>query len=167
VSGPSGIASVDAAIEAVERGDVKAFIDLVLLAPEPCAPPAQGAGGPPQCAAGEAAGTPVEVAPFASCEGYWSRMDGLRQALTPLFDRPARLYAVYEATNERLFDREGDYAVIFEVTGGPEGPLARDVVMTDEGVVGVNFGCGQNPAQMVEQHQLTEAIVEVDETRTQ
>jgi len=165
---PSGIAAVDKAIAAVEAGDIDAFIDLILLAPEDCVARNDGLGGPPLCEPGEAPGTPVDVVPFASCEGYWSREGALSQALRPLFDGQVRLYAVYETGgNERLFDREGAYAVIFEVTGGPNGPQGRDVIMTDEGVVGVNFGCGQSAEQLVEFHQLTDAIVEPDDVRTQ
>jgi hypothetical protein len=40
----------------------------------------------------------------------------------------------------------------------PEGPMAANVIMTAEGVVGVNFGCGEAAAQMVEAGDFTDAV---------
>ncbi|HEX5479992.1 MAG TPA: hypothetical protein VFY79_09770 [Dehalococcoidia bacterium] len=152
---PTGVKAIDDAIVAIRAGDIDALIDLMVLAPEACAP-ANGAGGPPACNAGEAAGTKVNAVPFFSCEGGWAREEALHQALAPLTQGEPKLFAVYRS-DQKLFARGGDYAVLFTYTT-TSGDVARDLVMTDDGVVGIDAGCGQTAAQMVDQHKLTDAI---------
>jgi hypothetical protein len=38
--------------------------------------------------------------------------------------------------------------------------------MTEDGIVGIDHGCGQNAEQLVDFHQLTDAIVAPPEVRT-
>ena len=152
---PTGVKAVDDAIAAVRAGDVNALIDLMVLAPEACAAP-NGAGGPPACNAGEATGTKVSAVPFFSCEGGWAREEALPQALAPLTEGAPKLFGVYR-TDQKLFERSGDYAVLFTYTTS-SGDLARNFLMTDDGVVGIDAGCGQTAAQMVDQHKLTDAL---------
>ena len=77
--------------------------------------PGQGSGGPPDCAADEATGTPVEVIPVASCEGFWLGESDLLQALNPLFQTTPRLYGVLEAQFRRYYTQaEAEEGVIPE-----------------------------------------------------
>lgn len=152
---PTGVKAVDDAIAAVREGNLGVLTDMVVLAPEACAAP-NGAGGPPACNAGEAPGTKVNVVPFFSCEGGWAREDALTQALTPLTQGDPKLFAVYRSA-QRLFERSGDYAVLFTYSTS-SGDVARNLVMTDDGVVGIDAGCGETAAQMVERDKLTDAM---------
>jgi hypothetical protein len=155
-TGPTGVTVLDLAIDALEARDFDGFKALLLFAPEACVPPGQGAGGPPDCRSGEATGTPVDVIPGASCEGFWLREDVLLQALGPLFQTAPRLHGVYRADTQ-LFDRAGEYAVVFDISIA-EGPMAANVIMTGEGVVGVNFGCGESAEQMVEAGEFDDVV---------
>jgi hypothetical protein len=154
---PSGIASVDALIDAIEKRDFDALRELLRLEPEPCAAPGQGSGGPPACEPGEGIGTPVDVLPFASCEGYWVREGALLQALSPLVQGNARLHGVYRE-EQMLFDRQGDYAVLFDLAGDAA-PRGANILVTDDGVTGVSFGCGETAAQLVQALGLADLIV--------
>jgi hypothetical protein len=154
-SDPTGIVAVDGAIAAIKSGDVDALVDLMLLEPERCAPPA-GAGGPPACNAGEATGTEIDVVPIVSCEAGWGREAALPQVLSSLAGGEATLFAVYRG-DESVFGRRGDYGVIFTYHTAT-GDIARNFVMTDNGVVGVDLGCGESAHQMVERHKLTDVV---------
>ncbi len=162
----TGIEIVDKAIDAVEARDQESFAQLILILPEPCERPAMGSGGPPACEPGETPGQLVGVVPFASCEGYWVRKEGIGPSLARLFEGQVRLYAVFE-DGMPLFHRTGEYTLVFEDTGRPEGPLAYAVVMTHEGVIGVNYACGQNPEQFLLYSDLDNPIVEPPDVRTQ
>lgn len=146
--GPTGIEAVDRAIRALGARDAEAFTALLLFAPERCAAPGQGSGGPPDCEPGGAVGTPVDVLPAASCEGYWMREPEAQAGLRPLFDAPPQLVGVYR-TEQRLFNRAGTYAVIVDlpVSGGPRG---ANIIMTPDGVAGIDFGCGESGAELIE-----------------
>jgi hypothetical protein len=56
----TGIAVVDAAIDAVLAGDAEALVEQTAFREEACAR-VEGLGGPPRCRPGEPNGTPVEV----------------------------------------------------------------------------------------------------------
>jgi hypothetical protein len=54
----------------------------------------------------------------------------------------------------------GEYAAVFSLSAdAPDVNVAREIVLTDEGIVGLNFGCGENAAQLVQTRRLTDAIV--------
>jgi hypothetical protein len=155
-TGPTGVTVLDLALDALEARDFDAFKALLLFAPEACVPPGEGAGGPPDCETGESVGTPIDVIPGASCEGFWLREDAVFQVLGPLFQVAPRLHGVYRADSQ-LFDRAGEYAVVVDISIA-EGPMAANLIMTAEGVVGVNFGCGETAAQMVEASDFTDVV---------
>jgi hypothetical protein len=157
--GPSGILSVDEAIELVLAGDFEAVEGLFVFQNVACEVDVMGAGGPPQCEADEADGTEVEVLPVSQCEGAYLRQGDVFLAQR-LRDQEMTLYAVYDASNVELF-LPGEFAVLFSYER-PEMPgqtLTLELLMNDEGVTGVNFGCGEDPATLAAAQGLTEAIV--------
>jgi hypothetical protein len=157
--GRSGISSVDEAIELVVAGDYQSVEELFVFQMVPCAVDVMGAGGPPECEADEADGTEVEVLPVSQCEGAYLRPQDVFFAQR-LRDQELALYAVYNAANADIFPA-GEYAVFFSYVRPemPDTTLTLELLMSDAGVVGVNFGCGEDPATLVSQQGLTEAIV--------
>ena len=156
--GPSGIVSVDEAIEFMLAGDFEAVEGLFQFQDVACEVDVMGAGGPPQCQADEADGAEVEGLPVSQCEGAFLRADDIFFAQR-LRDQAMTLYAVFNAP--AVVYPEGDYAVLFSFVR-PETPdqtLALELMMDDEGVTGVNFGCGEDPATMVVRQELVDAVV--------
>ena len=75
---------------------------------------ADGLGGPPKCAAGEAEGTLVEVFPIAGAEGYFVRPEEIERTLEFTVDG---LYAVYQpvpGADPVEYWPVGEYALLFE-----------------------------------------------------
>jgi hypothetical protein len=150
---------VDEAIELMLAGNYEAVEELFVFQMVACAVDVMGAGGPPECEADEADGTEVEVLPVSQCEGAYLRPQDVFFAFR-LRDQEMKLYGVYDATAAEIFP-PGDYAVLFSFVR-PETPdrtLTLELLMNDEGVTGVNFGCGEDPASLVTAQGLTEAIV--------
>jgi len=75
---------------------------------------ADGLGGPPQCALGEAEGSLVEVFPISEAEGHFVRPEEIDRALEFTVDG---LYAVYRPVPGRdpiEYWPVGEYALLFE-----------------------------------------------------
>jgi hypothetical protein len=155
-SRPTGIASVDEAIAAVRDGELRSVIDMLVFQQEACSPAGQGAGAPPECGAGEAPGTLVDVVMFASCEGYWVREHQAQTNLARFVEGDVELYGVFR-TDGPAFDG-ADYVAIFAAERD-EGTLAEAVYLTDEGITGADYGCGQSPEQYVRSGGYTGVIV--------
>lgn len=151
----SGIEVVDRAITAVLAGNLETLRGMVVFSSVACVAPVDGLGAPPFCLEGEPVGTLVDVFPIAHCHGAWARPNELTMQA---FEDVAELYAVFN-TNEGGWP-EGQYAAIFR--RGPIGELqtsAVELIIRDDGVVGMNTGCGMSPEAMVEFQGLTNAIV--------
>jgi hypothetical protein len=160
---PSARASLDRAVAAVGNGDLNAVIDQLVFTQQACAPATGGLGGPPECGPGEVPGTVVGVVLFASCEGYWVRESQAERTLARFVEGKIELHGAY-ATNARGFE-DAQYIAIFgaEREGGRH---AQALYVSAAGIVGVDYGCGQSPQQMVEQNQLTDPIILPAEART-
>jgi hypothetical protein len=156
--GHSGIAVVDAAIDAVVAGDVDAVQRLVRYTPTACDAHPRGIGGPPACRAGEADKTLVDVIAAVQCEGFFVR-SGEFDARS-IVAANSRLYAVYRASAGSF--PAGDYVVIFAhpaAAPGSQAEAAYALMVSDSGVVGVHYGCSQTPAEFVKLERLTDAVV--------
>ncbi len=140
-------------------GDYDAVEEMFVFQMVPCAVDVMGAGGPPECEADEADGTEVAVLPVSQCEGAYLRPQDVFFAFR-LRDQEMKLYGVYDATSAEIFP-PGDYAVLFSFVRPemPDQTLTLELLMNDEGVTGVNFGCGEDPASLVAAQGLTDAIV--------
>jgi hypothetical protein len=151
----SGSTALRKALAAMETDDVEALEALVVYATYPCAA-AMGSGGPPPCRPGEEEGTVVEAAPFASCEGEWMRRDEARATLRRFAGSAGYLYAAYEAA-PAMYPR-GEYALIFASDASAGRASGLELVLTDQGITGLNFGCGQTPPQLAQLQGLSQPL---------
>jgi hypothetical protein len=147
-----GVDAILDAIEAVAPGDVAALVALVAYSQEPCASqPPQGIPQPPVCPPGVEDGTPANVLPAAQCEGTFVTEDKIASAFAFLAN-PHGLYAVYEvpAGGNDFLAPDGGYGIVVagEVMLGLEGGQVLFVNPVG-GITGVNFGCGESPADLV------------------
>ncbi len=107
----TGVNDVDAVLSAVETGIASNVAALFKYSTIPCA--TVGAlGGPPQCRAGEAENTPVEVLPALFSEGSYFRKDEIStwQGLDA-----RSLYAVFEISESAYSDAyypAGEYGIV-------------------------------------------------------
>jgi hypothetical protein len=100
-------------LEALFRGSIEERRSLVQYVTAGCTT-ADGLGGPPKCAAGEAEGTLVEVFPVGEAEGYFVRPEEIDRTLEFTVDA---LYAVYRPAPGRDPVEHwpvGEYALLFE-----------------------------------------------------
>ena len=118
----TGIADIDAILEAAAIGDVQTLLPFIQFTETKCTNQ-EGMGGPPKCREGEAEGTAVEVLPFLSSEGHFLRKDEIQQWNGI---EPVGLYAIYEAS-QAVFSEEdypgGKYAILL-LTAGSDPALA-------------------------------------------
>lgn len=103
---------------------------------------AQGAGGPPKCKPGEAAGTMTSMFPTGRCEGEWAADP--KAALTALVAQPVQLYASVEVKaptpDPEPFWPKGKYVVMFTASGG--NPPGIYFVLDDANIVRAHAICG-------------------------
>jgi hypothetical protein len=151
----TGTAALDAIIAAAVRGDTAALQAAIQYTPTACITTPQGIGAPPFCRAGEAEGTKVDVIPLAQCEGFFARSDELRM---DALAGAATLYAVYRASAADQFP-PGKYWAIFARSNASSRPPAFAIVMNDDRIVGIHFGCDMKAAQMAEFERLTDVVV--------
>lgn len=155
---PTGIASVDAVVEAVLafEGDYSALDELVAYTEIGCTLEL-GGGGPPKCSnvpgAEQVEGTLVEVFPFSVCELEWEpRSESLSRVLGMLFEPApgaggelfvAGVYAVAPVAEPSVWPA-GDHAVVFGrlTTDEATGAVVR---VAEAGIVSIELGCGPTP----------------------
>lgn len=154
---PTGIAGVDAVVEAVLafEGDYSALDDLVTYTEIGCTLEL-GGGGPPKCwnvpGAEQVEGTLVEVFPFSVCELEWEpRSESLSRVLgmllEPAQDAPGELfvagvYAVAPVAEPSVWPA-GEHAVVFgRLATGATGAVVR---VSEGGIVSIELGCGPTP----------------------
>lgn len=133
----TGIAGVDAIIAAFLTNKIEDRRPLMRYLTTPCTT-AQGGGGPPKCAPGQADGTLVEVFPFSVAEGEFVRRDGIDRILQ--FDLTG-LYGVYRvpATTYRTeYWPAGEHAIVFVRPADPVSsvaPVLQVILYVQEGTV--------------------------------
>jgi hypothetical protein len=151
----SGIAGVDAAIDAVLSGDAAGLARLVEYRPVACVVNPQGLGAPPACMGDEIERTPVDVLALAQCEGFYTRPPA---DLSGFVTGGEELYAVYDDGDSFL---GGPYVVVFSYPAPAQqtGIWARALFMDDKGITGIHYGCAQTPEQFASFNQLMSAIV--------
>ena len=157
----TGIAEVDAVLDAVDSGDREALAALVGFTVIPCVEEVVGKGAPPECRADEPDGTPVDVFTFVECEGAYLRPDEMAGLLDPLLGPDVDLYAVYAGLGE-LFP-PGEYAAIYSGVVGPAGAgvleFAYRVVIENGTIIGAGTGCAQTPEELVAFAGLTDPVL--------
>jgi hypothetical protein len=130
----TGIPEVDRAIAAGLDASGEGLGLLLRYLTTPCTT-ADGLGGPPKCAAGEAEGTPVEVFPMGGPESSFARA-GETPAFLPL--EVTGLYGVYRVARPGVTEEyfpAGDWGVVFNRPNG----LLLDARVTSEGIVRIDY----------------------------
>jgi hypothetical protein len=136
----SGIAIVDAVLDAVQERDLQALAALIdytraACGDEPDAPPG---AGPPPCPSGAPSGTLVNILPEVVCHGGFATEDQAPAAVIGFVahDVPFGLYAVVEGHDER-----GTAGSVWRVvTASGRTPAALTV--TERGVSRLDMSCG-------------------------
>lgn len=158
--GRTGIPEVDAVIETLFTGDEEAVRALIRFTAVECEDEPVGLGAPPQCPEGVADGTPVDVLPWASCEGTYLFPEAIDGTVTTLSEPGATLAAVYEAGGKVW--PPGRYVAVFSGVGAPRrADIAYAVSITDGRVVGIHAGCGMTPEEYAEFFGLADALLVV------
>ncbi len=108
----TGMAEIDAIIEAVLANDLTAKRALIDYVTTPCTT-TLGMGGPPKCQAGESDGTLVEVFPVLGQEGEFVRPQAIDSRLEFAVEG---LYAVYRIpgdADQEAYWPAGEYGIVF------------------------------------------------------
>jgi len=143
-------------IDAVAAADADGIEEMLVYTSLACAATVEGLGGPPICAEGEPDGTLVDVVPLAQCEGSYARPGELNTF--PLTE-DITFYAAYRTAGDSY--PPGDYIVVFTRTQpNIEGETALAIIASDEGIVGIHFGCAQTVEQFIDFNDLTDVIIE-------
>ncbi|PKN81388.1 MAG: hypothetical protein CVU47_06985 [Chloroflexi bacterium HGW-Chloroflexi-9] len=147
----TGIPEVDVVIAAVEAKNLDALLALVEWQETACTTvTGQGAGGPPQCEAGQADGTVVRVFPIAGCEGYTVRDPG-----GEMFKFIGEVEALHSVVEAPTYARPapwwpvGDYYVNFQADVSGE-PVGLRLVVEDGKIVLIFFGCNHQPELLLQ-----------------
>ena len=117
-SSPTGIAEVDAIIDAVERQDVEALLGFVKYQPIDCdSPTADGYVIPPTCPEGVLEGTAVDAFLVGGCHPGWVTAGEVADRIGWVGDRQITTFAVLRGGNP-FAEIEADYRVVL---GSPSG----------------------------------------------
>jgi hypothetical protein len=141
-------------IAAAEANDIETLRRLLVFTPTPCATNVQGAGGPPDCRPGEPDGTLVPVLAIADCEGHYVREDEV--ALDPLATGTITFFNAYNAPAG--FFPEGERVLLFRRQQAGIGEIGMQLILTDESISGIRYGCGITAEDMIELHGLGDPI---------
>ncbi len=152
-SGTTGIAGVDIIVAAAATGDIASLRQRLRFTPTACVPEAAGLGGPPLCRADESVGALIDVLPVSQCEGAFPRSDELQLGAIA---SGGTLYGVYRAPVGSF--PAGKWVAVFSRPRS-QPPTAFALVLNDDSIVGIHFGCGQSAEGLARFKRLTEAIV--------
>lgn len=154
VDGETGNEDIDELIAAVLDGDMGTLVERAQVVTLACTT-SPGAGGPPQCAAGELPGAQVEVFPFATCQGEYVRQQDLNGVFArELEDVGAEIYAVFELEDEGTPQFPlGTHGILFETEGrGGSGPQGVLIGTNEDGdVISLYRGCQATAEQLYDE----------------
>ncbi|MCC6904257.1 MAG: hypothetical protein IT326_00340 [Anaerolineae bacterium] len=143
------ITEITPLVEAFLTGDISDRRELVQFLSTACTA-ADGLGGPPKCAPGEAEGTLVEVFPVLESEGYFARPSEIDRILDFTVDG---LYAVYRpspGSDPEAYWPTGEYALLFErQSAGISLPITA--FAQDGRLVRLAFSYPAEPAALLDQ----------------
>jgi hypothetical protein len=143
-------------VDAVESGDPAQLEALFVYQRIACVTASEGIGGPPLCE-GEPEGTLLSVAPMAACEGYYAREGalGLQTAVTGT----ATFNAAYAFAGADFWP-DAAYGVVFALPQSGAGPQAFAVMASDDGAIGLLYGCGWTVQEFADLRDFGDVIVE-------
>lgn len=138
----SGIATVDAIIDAIEEEGARAVRTLAQFTEMACTTQ-DGLGGPPKCQPGQPEGTVVTVLPVWAQEEAYLAPDTMN---TLRFD-VRRVYAVYRVPDDAVrddFTPPGEFGILF-LNADPF-PATITVYVTDGRIVRLSYNMDTDPA---------------------
>ncbi len=147
----TGIAYVDAVLDAVESGNPADLVSLLHYAELPCAA-MPGLGGPPRCDSDETPGDVVTVMPVGSCEGFFERPPTVEAERVRAWTAPGAytLVAVYRVRGAGDPNYpSGDYGIIYASTAGGN-EVGAALYVGRQGIVRFFDGCSETAAMLVE-----------------
>ena len=147
-SAPTGIAEIDAVIDAVERQDMEALLGFVRFQRVACRPGTEDDYIlPPNCPEGKPQGTVVEVFMTGACHPRWVRPAAVPDALQWVSDSRLDTYAVFPS-EQPLETIDADYRVVLGYPGEPDRSLSAQMGIADGGLVWLTGWCGSVPQQV-------------------
>lgn len=136
---------VDTIVAAVLSNDPAQVRPLIQFQTIPCTI-AEGLGGPPKCAQGQAQGAEVTGFPILGSEGGFVDETTIEGTLNSL--QTAGLFGVYivpaDPPTEPYYPK-GRYALVFNPSAEGQSPFT--IRATDEGVVRIDYNFGQTAAE--------------------
>lgn len=165
-SEPTGIAAVDAAIDAIERGDRDALLDQVQLSPFACTGARLSRFGAYSCT-GDAIEGAIEAFPVDSCgTSYFSRdFAGVAlMRILPRIDGVENIHAVFETARSGFSSgffaptKASHVIVLREVLD--DGKFRGGLLVGNSGIVGYANACGEPAADFVKFWGLPDALLE-------
>ena len=166
----TGIASIDAAIDAIQRQDAEALVALMRMTGVPCVEERFSLAPDPLCR-GEPEGALVESFPISSCEGsFVPRVTA--QPLVEAFAAPGmQVFAVYRFPGTRLDggfwgETEAEYILITQQRMDDQWLFGSGLLLRGDGIVGQIGGCTQSPTQAIESWELIDPIIPPPPTAT-
>ncbi len=143
--GPIGVPELDTVADAVAAIDIPAIVAKIKYAELECTA-AQGLGGPPKCAAGQAPGTKVQVLPFSTCEQEYLRSSNVAAVLEQQLKAPT-LHSAFDLKDHGTAELPiGTRGIVFELETG-----ALMVGVDDDGkIVSLSRGCGLSAEELYE-----------------
>lgn len=144
---PTLTPGVNAIIDAVLAHDAVALERLTQLTPLLCGPQ-EGLGSPPPCPGGQNLATTVDVLPIGTCEGELLPASAVRDTFEEITRATPLLTGVYRAPDTFLPGPKGEYVAVFsrQMSGQT---LGVGVIIGGNRVIGLWFGCGANPSEIV------------------
>ncbi len=135
-------AAVVGTIDAVQRGNASHLRDLAEVVAVGCTH-ADGAGGPPKCAEGDAEGTGYEVFPYGACQVGWVPSSGLKDFFDELLPLTGELRAVVWLGRGAGDDphTRGDTLIVFEPADSRRVTQAVGLVLAGGRFVRAERGC--------------------------
>ena len=140
-SSPTGIAEVDAVIDAVERQDVEALLGFVKYQRIDCeSPTSDGYILPPTCPEGVPQGTAVDAFLAGACHPGWVTQVEVADAIGWVGDRQITAHAVFRG-GEPFAEIEADYRVVLGVLSEPSQERSSQLGISGDDVVWLTGWC--------------------------
>ena len=151
-SSPTGIAEVDAIIDAVERQDVEALLGFVKYQRISCdSPTADGYVIPPTCPEGVSQGTAVDAFLVGGCHPGWVTAGEVADRIGWVGDRQITTFAVLRGGNP-FAEITADYRVVLSFLSEPDQSRSSHLGIAGGDVVWLTGWCDP-AAQQIASHQ--------------
>jgi hypothetical protein len=146
----SGVAVIDAFLDALDANDGVALRSLVDPMVVECVTEQHGAGAPPLCRGGEADGTTVEAIVVAGCEGVYLRLDEIDQLIDGLSQGRWLTFALLDLGADAAGTGFGEGSLQLLLMDADDRFVGRSLNFTRSGFGTLWLGCGPGgPSEML------------------